>query len=152
MYEEENIEPEFLKRTKTNPFRTPEHYFDSIEDRIMGGIRPEERKKASSSRIIQLLKPALGLVAGLAIVYLLVYHPGNQVSQKRQAIAETTDTTSTDSLDNYAFSVYSIDERTLANAIFGGEAADSTKINTDEMLAYLSTDMTDLEIYTEIQK
>ena len=32
MYEEENINPEFMKRGKTNPFRTPDRYFDTLED------------------------------------------------------------------------------------------------------------------------
>ena len=45
MYEEENRQPEFLKRPKSSPFRTPDHYFDSIEDRVMGSIKNEAKRK-----------------------------------------------------------------------------------------------------------
>ena len=151
MYEEENIEPEFMKRHKASPFRTPDHYFDSIEDRIMDSIKHETKKKTTSTKVFQLLKPALGLAACLAIVYLLVYHHTNQLSPRSIVKAETTDTNSIDSLHNYAFNISLIDENSLVNAIFGDEPVDSTKINSDEVLAYLSTEMSDLDIYSEIQ-
>jgi hypothetical protein len=151
MYEEENTEPEFLKRPKTNPFRTPDHYFDSIEDLVMGGIKHEAKKKTSSSKVFRLLKPALGLAASLTIVYLLVYSPISHILPKSMVKAEIADTTSNDSMDNFAFNISLIDENSLVNAIFGNETADLTKIKPDEMLAYLSTEMTDLEIYSEIQ-
>jgi hypothetical protein len=151
MYEEENIESEFLKRPKKNPFRTPDHYFDPIEDRIMGGIKHEAKKKTSSSKVFHLLKPVLGLAASLAIVYLLVVYPINNLSPKKMVKAEVADTTSNDSIENYAFNLSLIDENSLINAIFDDDTSDSTKLNSDELLAYLSTEMTDLDIYTEIQ-
>lgn len=153
MYEEEDITPEFMKRPKKNPFRTPDHYFDSIEDRVMGTIENENKKKSASgsSRAFQLLKPILGLAASFALVYVLAYYPFKYFTPKEMVKAETTDTIVNDSLHNYAFNISFVDENSLVNAIFGDEAADSTQVNSDELLAYLSSDMNDLEIYTEIQ-
>ncbi|MDP2338289.1 MAG: hypothetical protein Q8N05_17940 [Bacteroidota bacterium] len=151
MYEEENRQPEFLKRPKTNPFRTPDHYFDSLEDRIMGGIEHAGKTKSPSARIIQLLKPALGLAASFTLVYLLVQYPINQFFPKNtnQSVvsAATTLYLNDDSTLNFSF----IDENSLVNAIFSDEATNIPEINQDEMLAYLSSGMNDLEIYSEIQ-
>jgi hypothetical protein len=57
------------------PFHTPEHYFDDfpskVMDRISNGIIPH--KEIS---IMRFLKPAIGLVAGLLIIFGLIYIPG----------------------------------------------------------------------------
>lgn len=153
MYEEENKEPEFLKRTKQNPFRIPDHYFDSIEDRVMGSIEHEAKKKTASGagKIFQLLKPVLGLAASFALVFVLTYYPIKYFSQKSLVESQITDTTSRDTMDAYSIAISLADENTLVNAIFGDEAATTEGINSDEVLAYLSTEMTDLEIYNEIQ-
>ena len=153
MYEEENIEPEFLKRPKENPFRTPDNYFDSIEDKVMSTIKYEVKKKTTSEsgRIFQLLKPVLGIAASLAIVCMLAYYPIKYFSPKSMVKSEITDTTPGDVMDAYSLNLSMIDENSLAHAIFGDEAATPAPINQDELLAYLSTEMTDLEIYTEIQ-
>lgn len=151
MYEEENIEPEFLKRLKKNPFQTPDHYFDSIEDRVMGAIEHEAKKKANSFKVIQLLKPVLELAASIAIVYMLAYYPIKYFSPTSMVQSETTDTTSLYIMDAYSLNTSLIDDNSLANAIFGDDIVSLSEINPDEVLAYLSSDMNDLEIYTEIQ-
>lgn len=153
MYEEENIEPEFLKRLKKNPFLTPDHYFDTIEDRVMGKIEQEVKKQTTSgaNKIYRLLKPALGLAASFAIVFMLAYYPLKYFSPKSMAKTETPDSSSLDKMDAYSLSFSLIDENSLAHAIFDDEKATQAEINPEEVLAYLSTEMTDLEIYTEIQ-
>ena len=153
MYEEENIEPEFLKRPKKNPFRTPDHYFDSIEDRVMGAIEHEAKNKTTSKsgKIIQLLKPVLGLAASFAIVYLLAYYPIKYFSPSSLVKSEITDSSSFDNMDAYALNFSLFDENSLFNTILGDETSALSEIKSDELLAYLSTDMNDLEIYSEIQ-
>jgi hypothetical protein len=153
MYEEENIESEFLKRQKKNPFRTPDHYFDSIEDRVMGAIEHEAKNKTTSKsgKIFQLLKPVLGLAASFAIVYLLAYYPIKYFSPSSLVKSEITDSNSFDNMDAYALNFSLIDENSLYNTIFGDETSTLSEIKPDELLAYLSTDMNDLEIYSEIQ-
>lgn len=153
MYEEENIEPEFMKRPKANPFRTPDHYFDSIEDRVMGAIEHEAKNKTTSKsgKIFQLLKPVLGLAASFAIVYLLAYYPIKYFSPNSLVKSEITDSSSFDTMDAYALNFSLFDENSLFNTILGDETSALSEIKPDEILAYLSTDMNDLEIYSEIQ-
>ncbi len=153
MYEENDIEPEFMKRPKTNPFRTPDHYFDTIEDRIMGAIEHEAKKKTTSTpgKIFQLLKPVLGLAASFAVIYLLAYYPIKYFSPNSMVKSETTNTSSPEILDAYSFNVSLIDENSLVSTIFSDETDTLSEIKPDELLAFLSTEMTDLEIYTEIQ-
>ena len=151
MYEEENIEPEFLKRTKKNPFRTPDHYFDSIEDRVMGAIEHDAKSKSNSNKVFQLLKPILGIAASFTIVYMLAYYPLKYFSPKSVVKSDITDTTSLNIMDAYSLNISFIDENSLVSTIFGDETTTSTAMNQEELLAYLSCDMNDLEIYTEIQ-
>lgn len=153
MYEEENIEPEFLKRQKKNPFRTPDHYFDSIEDRVMGTIEHEAKNRATSKsgKIFQLLKPVLGLAASFAIVYLLAYYPIKYFSPSSLVKSETSDSSSFDTMDAYALNFSLFDENSLFNTILEDETSALSEIKSDELLAYLSADMNDLEIYSEIQ-
>jgi hypothetical protein len=150
MYEEENIESEFLKGQKKNPFRTPEGYFDSLEDRILAGIEPLKRTKTTSTRIFQFLKPALGLAASFLLVALLVYSPVKTLLLKNNIKTEVAQSSTTDVLDDYSLNLTSIDENVLASAIFSDESNTQT-IDADEMLAYLSSDLNDVEIYSEIQ-
>ena len=153
MYEEENIEPEFLKRNKTQPFRTPDHYFDSIEDRVMGSIHHEAKKKTTSGpgKIYQMLKPVLALAASFALIFMLAYYPIKYFTPQSIVKSETIDSTSSDGMDAYSLNVALIDEPSLIDVIFRDESSTQQELNPDEVLAYLSTEMTDLEIYTEIQ-
>jgi len=145
--EEENIEPEFMKRPGTNPFRTPEGYFDSIEDRIMKEIQLPEKKKTTSGKIFRIMKPVLGIAASITLVYLLANYPftTNTInSQMSSAVASSM-------IDDSTFNFSMIDESTLVNAIFSDETNAVADINPDEMLAYLSSGLNEIEIYSEIQ-
>lgn len=150
MYEEDHIKPDFGKRPQS-PFRTPENYFESLEDRIMGNINDQTKKKSSSTKIIQFLKPALGLAASFALIYMLVYYPINTFLLKDTVKTELTDTDSTDLLNDYSINLSSIDENSLINAIFTDETNVFAETNPDEFLAYLATGLNDVEIYSEIQ-
>lgn len=154
MYEQEDIESEFLKRPKNSPFRTPDHYFDTIEDRVMGSIKEEKKKvrTLNSRKIYRIMKPVLGIAAGIMLVYLLASDPFKNLSTKSSLVkSEITDTISNDTMDAYSLNISLIDENSLVNTIFGDDPTKPSNINQDEVLAYLSTEMTDLEIYSEIQ-
>lgn len=151
MYEEKNMEPDFLKRPKANPFRTPDYYFESLEDRVMGNIEYQKKKESSSTRIIRLLKPALGLAASFALVYVLVYYPINTFLLKDTAKTAVTDTITADWLNEYSINLTSVDENLIVNAIFAEDTTNLAETNPDEFLAYLSTGLNDVEIYSEIQ-
>jgi len=150
MYEEDLIQPDFGKRAQ-NPFRTPDNYFEVLEDRIMGNILDQTKKKSSSSKIIRFMKPALGLAASFTLIYMLGYYSINTFLLKDTVKIEQTDITGTDSLNNYSISLASIDENSLINAIFTEETDIFAETNPDEFLAYLATGLNDVEIYSEIQ-
>jgi len=150
MYEEDHIQPDFGKRSQ-NPFRTPDNYFESLEDRIMGNINNQTKKKNSSTKIIRFLKPVLGIAASLTLIFMLGYYSINTFLLKDTAQIEQTEITGTDSLNNYSISLASIDENSLINAIFTDETDIFAETNPDEFLAYLSTGLNDVEIYSEIQ-
>lgn len=147
--QEENIEPEFMKRNGTNPFRAPEGYFDSLEDRIMGKITVTEKKpKASASgQIIRFLKPLVGVAASIALVYVLVNKPATQ----RGINTDASSAFSFSMKDDSAITFSMVDENTLVNAIFTEEESPVSDINPDDMLAYLSSGLNEVEIYSEIQ-
>jgi hypothetical protein len=153
MYEEENIEPDFLQRPKKNPFRTPDNYFNTIEDRVMQTIHQQSKKKnfTYSEKVIRFLKPALAVAASLGIVFMLVYYPVNYFSHKEVAQVNVKDTITPDTMDAYSLSFSLVDENSLINTIINEDMAVKEEINPDEVLAYLSSDMNDFEIYSEIQ-
>ena len=145
--EEENIESEFMKRSGANPFRTPEGYFDSIEDRIMKKIQLPEKKKTTSAKIFRIMKPVLEIAACITLVYILVNHSGT----KNDMNSEVSSTFALSAKDDSAFNFSMIDESTLINAILADEESTGADINPDEMLAYLSSGLNEIEIYSEIQ-
>lgn len=140
-----------MKRKNDSPFRTPDHYFDSLEDRIVAGISHQEKTKTKTGRIISFLKPALGLVASFALVYLLVSYPITHFLPKNMTQLKQVDTSKTDILDAYSLSFSLIDENTIVNTIISDETTNTSGINQDEMLAYLSSGCNDIDIYSEIQ-
>jgi hypothetical protein len=150
MYEEDHIEPDFEKRPQ-NPFRTPDNYFELLEDRIMGNINDQTKKKSSSTKIIRFLKPVLGIAASLTLIFTLGYYSINTFLLKDTAKTELTDPDATDLLNDYSINLSSIDENSLINAIFTDETSIFAETNPDEFLAYLSTGLNDVEIYSEIQ-
>ena len=151
MHEEEKIESEFLKRPKSNPFKTPEHYFDTLEDRIMANIEYQDKNQTKAPRLIQFLKPVIGLAASFALVFLLVYYPINTFLLKDNSQTASTDTTESDWSDVYSVTLSTMSENTLVNAIFSDETTPETETNPEELLAYLTSGMNDLEIYSAIQ-
>ncbi len=60
--------------TRENPFRMPEGYLDSFEDRLMARIATEEQPATSRKvRFWTVLKPALTLAAMFALVFGMGY-------------------------------------------------------------------------------
>ena len=150
MYEEDHIEPDFAKRPQ-NPFRTPDNYFESLEDRIMGNIKVPKTKKSSSTKIIRFLKPVLGIAASFTLIFMLGYYSINTFMLEDTATTELTNPDSTDLLNDYSINLSSIDENSLIDAIFTDETNVFAETDPDEFLAYLSTGLNDVEIYSEIQ-
>jgi len=70
---------------------------------------------------------------------------------KNNAKSIATQSYPTDLLDNDSFELGSIDDNTLVSAIFTDETISASDTNSDELLAYLSSGLNDVEIYSEFQ-
>jgi hypothetical protein len=151
MNDKTNIETEFNREFRKNPFRTPDGYFDSMEDRILAGIKESAKPKNKKTEIIRFLKPILGLAASFTIVYLLVYYPINYLMSKSGAQAEITQSQSTDVFDAYSLNIGSIDENSLADLLFSDQTLNGSLIGSDEVLVYLSSELNEFDIVSEIQ-
>jgi hypothetical protein len=101
--------------------------------------------------MIQFMKPVLGLAASFTLVYLLVYYPINTFLLKDNTKTAVSTTTPADLLNDYSITLTSIDENSLVDAIFSDETNNFAETNPDEFLAYLSSGLNDVEIYSEIQ-
>lgn len=137
-----------MKQPGTNPFRTPEGYFDFLEDRIMKEIQLPEKKKTTSARIIRIMKPVLGIAASIVLVYLLASYPFS----KNPINSEISTAVASSMIDDSTLNFALIDESTLVNAIFSDEKNTVADINPEDMLVYLSSRLDDIEVYSEIQK
>lgn len=151
MYEEDNIESDFLKRQKRNPFQAPEQYFETLEEKIMEKVKNESAPKSRTPGIIKFLKPALGIAASITLVYFLLQAPISSKIFTNTSQTNNQDSSGTNNSEEYSYIVSSTDENTLINAILSGETNEKETINQDEVLAYLSTGLNDVEIYSEIQ-
>lgn len=150
-YNDDHIESEFMKQPKSNPFRTPDGYFDSLDERIMAEIKPVVQTKSTPGKIIKLLKPAFGLAASLLLVGLLVYSPVKTLLLKNNTKPVIEENSSADLLDNFSFELSTLDDNTLVNTILSDETSISSSSNPDELLSYLSSNLNEVEIYSEIQ-
>ncbi len=71
-----NEQQDILERARQagQPFKAPEGYFESFEDRLMARISAEAQPAASTSRRLwTVLKPALALAATFAIIFGMGY-------------------------------------------------------------------------------
>ncbi len=97
------------------------------------------------------MKPVLSIAASLSLVYLLVYYPINHFRPQSSVQTAQTSTNSSDIPEAYSLSFLSVDENTLFNTITADNTSSSSKINPDDLVAYLSTGTNDVQLYSEIQ-
>jgi len=150
MHEEDQIKPDFRKSPQ-NPFRTPDNYFESLEDRIMENLGNQATKQKSTTGIIRFLRPVLALAASFALIFMLVYYPINTFLIKDSTKTVQNSTSSADSLSDFSINLVSMDENSLVNALLDEETNSINETNADELLAYLSSGVNEVDIYAEIQ-
>lgn len=136
------------KYSRDNPFDVPEGYFDAIEDRIEEKIRAEENKNVYGNKFILMVKPILGLAASFALAFFLIYYPITKILPK--FLTQQTDK-KTEELkwnENFLSDYGSLDENSFFLALTSRE--DSTKFASDEIIAFLTSELDDYEVYAEI--
>jgi len=148
MDELKKIAPELSKIKKENPFGTPDNYFDDFSARLQ--LRLEAEKKATVPRKIRfadILKPALGLAASFAIIFMLVYIPLKTfMPSERTEVAAVTDDYDEAGILNY---IENIDESSFISLLNEDENKDV--FSDDDLTLYVSANFSDYEIYEKLE-
>ena len=152
MKKQNHNEWDLAERGSRNPFKTPEGYFESLEDRIMERVDGEP-VKSSGSRVIQLLKPALGLVASITLVYMLVYYPLSRFLPDYLARTEQhIEQPAVNPVDEYLRNLVSfMNESALYDILGSDHQTAESAFETEELLDYLVLAVNDYDIYTEFK-
>ncbi len=145
--EEEHTESEIIKRHGANPFKVPDGYFDSFSDRVMSKIQVESEQKNRSVHFVRILKPVLAVAASILLVYLVANVQFTKHDISNGLVLNGMNTVKDDSTLNFSL----IDENTLVNTIYSDDKSNSTEVNSEDMLAYLSSGLNEVQIFTEIQ-
>ncbi len=146
MDELEKISPELSKIKKENPFRVPDNYFDDFSARLQ--IRLEAEKMVvpiKQNRFIQFLKPALGLAASFALIFMLVYWPLKSFMPDQVASSQIQDELSE---DEFLSVVEGIDENSFFALL--NEQDEGIKFSDEDLISYVGNNISDYEIYSEI--
>lgn len=146
MDELKNIAPELSKIKKEEPFGTPKNYFDDFSARLHTKIATEKQAEPEKKpRVIQLLKPFIGLAASFALIFMLVYVPLKTfVSGDITKVAQTTEYIDSDSdLINV---LEDLDESSFIT-LLEDETESSNDFTAEELTLYVSANFTDYEIF-----
>ncbi|WP_321374643.1 hypothetical protein [uncultured Draconibacterium sp.] len=147
MEELKNIAPELSKLKRENAFGTPKSYFDDFPARMQMKLEAEKTViDKKEFKIISLLKPALGLAASFAIIFMLVYIPVKKFMPQEQIIQTTA---SNDYSDQFQTILEELDESSFFSLLESDETEE--EFSDDDLIAYVSTNFSAYEIfeYTE---
>lgn len=145
MNEFKNIAPKLSKIKKENPFGTPEKYFDDFSARLQMKLETEKKVvPIQQNRIIRFLKPALGLAASFAIIFMLVNLPLKKfMSQKVASNIVETELTETD----YLSVVEGIDESSFFTML--DDPTNGIEFSDEDLLSYASANISEYELFSE---
>lgn len=137
---------------KKNPYRVPEGYFDSFNDRLRDKIQSEEEKPVRNLRFM--LRSNLALAAAILAFALISYFSFRLISAGR-IDQETRNLTYTEFLEE---EIFSLDEELLLDAYeqidktgSGTEESQESEDYSEEIIQYLSAEDIDLSlIYEEL--
>lgn len=147
MDELKNIAPKLSKLKKETPFRTPDNYFDDFSARLQ--IKLEAEKKVvpkQKSVVLRFLKPAIGLAASFAIIFMLVYWPLKTFMPSEVVeTEETIDNTDSEFLNI----VEGLDESSFFELLEESNGTDD--LTDDDLIAYVDANFTSYEIFENIE-
>ena len=149
MDELKNIAPELSKLKKEQAFGTPKNYFDDFSARMHTKIEQEKKPvPMKKPRFIQLLKPAIGLAASFALIFMLVYVPIKLfVTQEQAEVAERIDYSDADFKDLMA----SMDESTFF-AMLEEDEVESSGFTDEDLQVYVNANFSAYEIFEFTEK
>jgi hypothetical protein len=140
---------ELSKISKENPFGTPDNYFDDFSARLQVKIGAEKSATLPKrTRLIQILKPALGLAASFALIFMLVYVPLKTFMPHHETnVAANTEEYDTETgILNY---IENIDESSFISLL--NETEDENTFSDDDLALYVSANFNDYELYENLQ-
>ena len=131
------------------PFTVPRGYFGDFPARMEALLGQETAAAGTPPFTLwtRYLKPALGLAAAFAAVFLLVYWPARLITRPGDLTGLNNGNGYDENLINL---VERVDDRTFFSIL--QEGASGEKLETEEMEIYLAANFTDYEIYLESQK
>lgn len=148
MKELDKIAPKLSKMKKEKPFGTPDHYFDDFSARLQTRLEAEKTVlHKAQNRVIRLLKPAIGLAASFLLIFLLVYWPTKSFLTNYMANNTDIEATTIEEEDPYMAIIERIDESTFFAILEEPEQEES--FNDEELMNYISSNMSEYEIYLE---
>mgnify|MGYP007006687807 CR=1 FL=1 len=146
MKELKNIAPELSKIKKENPFKVPEHYFDDFSARLQMKLDAEKMEvPKQQTKIIQLLKPALTMAAGFALLFTLAYWPLKLITPGQQANNEMIEIDINEML--YANMVEGIDQNSFYALL--DEPSNSVQLTDEELAVIVNSNSSEYDIYSE---
>ncbi|MGQ7870829.1 hypothetical protein [Sunxiuqinia sp. sy24] len=151
MKEKKDIWTELKNQPSKPPFKVPEGYFDSLEDRIEARINGETEEVSSQGKLIRMLKPLLAMAASFALIFMLVYYPLSVFLPSY--LAKTSDVpmeeSKTLSEDELLFSYFSSSTHSIYD-LFSDDEVVEEDVDAEELLDYLSAEMNETEIYASL--
>lgn len=146
MEELKNKSSQLSNMPKENPFRVPDHYFDDFSARLQSKIEAEKIiVPYRRNRFIQIIKPALGLAASFALIFLLVYWPIKTLVPNKTASNQSGDAYISDM--EYMNAIEEMDDYTFFALL--NEPSNSSKMSTEDIANYLQANSSEYEIYAE---
>lgn len=144
--------PESSGENRKLPFRVPKNYFDDFSARLQSQLHAEEEATPSRRKnVVRYLKPVLGLAASFTIIFMLVYWPLNSFLPDYLARTNTTIEQNTETEEFIPLIEY-IDENSfftfLVESVTGTEETNE-EFNDDELLTYISANVSTYELYLQ---
>jgi len=149
MKELENIAPELSKIKKENPFRVPENYFEDFSARLQMKLDTEKvEAPKKQSKVIQILKPALTMAAGFALLFTLAYWPLKLITPGQQANNSNIEIDINEML--FANMVEGIDQNSFFALL--DEPNNPAQLSDEDMAVIVNSNSSEYDIYSETVK
>lgn len=127
------------------PFRIPQHYFEDFPARLQSRIELENTTGiARSVRFIDYLKPALGLAAAFAAVFLIVYWPASLITNNKLLSKNNHGDAMEERIINM---VEYVDDHTFFSLLENEGTTEN--IDNETLESYLAVNYSDYDIYLE---
>ena len=134
-------------------YSAPEGYFESFEERLFRRMEAEEvkhnQKQIFRTRgVLFYLRPALGIAASLAILITVFLHPYSSQNRNLQANIQESASLVVDDKTDPLSSTYAslISDSQFLLALTEMDDYDASKISKAELVDYLASNCSDLEI------